>query len=153
MVVKDCRTPERRRACGKRGCKAREQGRHWWAESRNIGEAKGTAGESILAQIGPLEAARQGVGPRELWGLPPPSADLWVSLAPPCRDWSLAAVAAALILQRQPRGARASSLNTVWKRWGRSLMAPQWRADSAERVVGARTCWQGLGWWWNWWRY
>ena len=28
--------------------------------------AKGTAGESILAQIGPLEAARQGVGPREL---------------------------------------------------------------------------------------
>ena len=22
-------------------------------------------------------------------------------------------------------------------------MAPHWRADSAKRVVGARTCWQG----------
>lgn len=61
MVVKDCRTPERERARGKRGCRAREQ-----KHLGRVFQAKGTAGESILAQIGPLEAAGQGVGPREL---------------------------------------------------------------------------------------
>ena len=56
MVVKDGRTPERERACGKRGFRAeskdglggREQKRLW-----RVFRAKGTAGESVLAPICP----------------------------------------------------------------------------------------------------